>query len=490
MKKKIILLGIMITALLTGCNDWLDVNPRTEMKQDILFSSETGYKSALIGAYIQLASENLYGKNTSMYFPELLVQTWTKGTDATNNPCEFYVPSWSFTNAKVEDLIEKIWKSYYKCIVHLNDILQNIDADEALFTNNNYSLIKGEALGMRAYLHLDVLRLFGPIPGATAGNKPAIPYAEEMTKDPNKLVTLTYDEVVAKIIRDLNAAEQYLSKDPIIDSENRKLNNPDKLWTDWENKPNDEWQMYRQVRFNYYAVKATKARYYHWIGDRVNACKYAKDVIASKRFELTNENTYKNGGDYGKNLVMLSENILGAHNPDHQSIIQSLFKNENALLTQTDRFVQTAYENITGDIRNVPNRYWIQRTYANNTVTNHFLKYSGSDNFEAQNTIPLLRLAEMYLIVIEDSPVGQADDYWSDFILARNLPETLKGTLTTEGAVKERMEKEYRKEFMGEGQMFFFYKKHAYTIYTWPRNFTVPLDTYEIPRPQSQIAFD
>lgn len=73
MKKKIILLGIMFTVMLTGCNDWLDVNPRTEMKQDILFSSETGYKSALIGAYIQLASENLYGKNTSMYFPELLV---------------------------------------------------------------------------------------------------------------------------------------------------------------------------------------------------------------------------------------------------------------------------------------------------------------------------------------------------------------------------------------------------------------------------------
>ena len=88
-----------------------------------------------------------------------------------------------------------------------------------------------------------------------------------MTKDPGKLRTITYKEVCEKIIRDLDAAEKLLEKDPILVGSNTQLNQPA---YDWEGKPQDEWQFYRQVRFNYYAVKGAKARYYHWIGDKEN----------------------------------------------------------------------------------------------------------------------------------------------------------------------------------------------------------------------------
>ena len=69
-----------------------------------------------------------------------------------------------------------------------------------------------------------------------------------------------------------------------------------------------------------------------------------------------------------------------------------------------------------------------------------------------------MRLAEMYLIMIEDSKPGMADNHWHDYIVAEGLPESLQGTLTSETAIRNRMEKEYLKEFLGEGQMFFFYK--------------------------------
>lgn len=49
---------------------------------------------------------------------------------------------------------------------------------------------------------------------------------EELTKDPNKLLTLTYSEVITKIIKDLDEAEQYLKEDPIMAEED----------------PTDEWQ--------------------------------------------------------------------------------------------------------------------------------------------------------------------------------------------------------------------------------------------------------
>lgn len=489
MKKRLRYILAMGLVTCMGCSDWLDVNPRTEMKQEELFQAEDGYKEALIGAYIQLASTDLYGKNMSMYFTEFLAHTWEVPYSGT----ESYIAAWKFDHADVEPMIEKIWKAYYRCIVHLNDILKHIDGSEALFSNNNYNLIKGEALGLRGFLHLELLRLFGPIPDAAAGGKVALPYAEEMTKDPGKLRTLTYDEVCRKIIRDLDAAEELLKDEPLNKADNWDLNNP--TVSDFEDKerPKDDWQLYRQVRFNYYAVKGAKARYYHWIGDRENALKYAKEVIESKKFRLTNENDYDGntwmyGRDYLSNLVMVSEQLFGVDVPSLQSIVQPLFKIESPLLQQEADYIRTAYENSSNDIRN--KNYW-KPFFVWGAEYGRFLKYTGSDVVPAYNHVPVLRLAEMYLIVIENSPIGAADSYWIDFIIARNLPDPLRGILTSADAVKAQMEKEWRKEFMGEGQMFFFYKKHAYKEYSWPGKFTVPTKAeYEIPRPQSQTVFD
>ena len=282
MKKKLIYIIILIACM--GCNDWLDVQPRTEMKEEAIFQTEDGFKEALIGVYIQLASTNLYGKNTSMHFTELLANVWYP--EQNSSKVEYNITKWKYENAEVEELIENIWKAYYRSIVHLNDILGHIDAAEAIFSYGNYELIKGEALGLRGFLHLELLRLFGPIPDETADAKPAIPYAEAMSKDPRLFQTLTYRQVCEKIIRDLNAAEELLKNEPIVHSEATYLNSPDHwIWnSDYkENKPQDEWQFYRQVRFNYYAVKGAKARFYHWIGDTDNALKYANEVIEAKK---------------------------------------------------------------------------------------------------------------------------------------------------------------------------------------------------------------
>ncbi len=52
----------------------------------------------------------------------------------------------------------------YKIVADVNSILQKIDQQKALFTGDNYRLIKGEALALRAFAHFDVLRMFGPMP--------------------------------------------------------------------------------------------------------------------------------------------------------------------------------------------------------------------------------------------------------------------------------------------------------------------------------------
>lgn len=129
MKKKLIYIIILIACM--GCNDWLDVQPRTEMKEEAIFQTEDGFKEALIGVYIQLASTNLYGKNTSMHFTELLANVWYP--EQNSSKVEYNITKWKYENAEVEELIENIWKAYYRSIVHLNDILGHIDAAEAIF---------------------------------------------------------------------------------------------------------------------------------------------------------------------------------------------------------------------------------------------------------------------------------------------------------------------------------------------------------------------
>ncbi|MEG0796653.1 MAG: hypothetical protein RR397_09160, partial [Odoribacter sp.] len=68
MKRKLTYI-VLLLVLCSSCSDWLDVRPRNEMKETDMYAVEEGFKNALTGAYIQLASQELYGKLASMYIP-------------------------------------------------------------------------------------------------------------------------------------------------------------------------------------------------------------------------------------------------------------------------------------------------------------------------------------------------------------------------------------------------------------------------------------
>lgn len=64
--KKVIIYTLLVSGLfsvLTSCENWFDVSPKVEIKEDDLFKNEDGYFDALVGVYSLMASENLYGKN-------------------------------------------------------------------------------------------------------------------------------------------------------------------------------------------------------------------------------------------------------------------------------------------------------------------------------------------------------------------------------------------------------------------------------------------
>ena len=91
----------------------------------------------------------------------------------------------------------------------------------------------------------------------------------------------------------------------------------------------------------------------------------------------------------------------------------------------------------------------------------------------------------MYLILIEDLPLAEALTYFEDYRLARGLHESLTNTMfASESSRLAQLEKEWRKEFYGEGLMFTFYKKHHYTSLTWPSSVQLPDNAFIIPMPR------
>lgn len=493
MMKKSMIYIVLGLVIFSSCSDWLDVSPVTEVREDELFSDEEGYKNALTGVYIQLGKIEMYGKTVSMYIPEMMAYTWTIPTESTD-PTAYHLAKFDYANSDVETAMDDMWSNFYTSIAQLNNILENIESSKVNFTNGNRDLIAGEAYGLRAFLHLDLLRLFGPLPGNAVNADISIPYSKEFTTDVAKLKSISYEEVVADIKIDLDKAEERLKNDPAI----KTIYSLDASSSSDPIVLDDSWQYYRQLRFNYYAVLGSKARFYYWIGEKEKAAEFALKVInaadenGNKIFTLVDEAYYASHGN--ANLNMKSEHLFGVYNSNFATEVYSAYYGKaNSLFTQKKDYVSTAYESslCPDDIRNKGTRYWTETDDEESASRSfHYYKYAMRGASYGAYTVPLMRLSEMYFILFEDESIDTMLPYFKKWRLSRGLDSSLDNSMTTSSSVIARMEKEWRKEFFGEGQMFYFYKRHAYAAYTWPITVAISLDNYVIPKPKSQTQYE
>ena len=125
---KIFVLGLMV--LVSGCGDWLDIKPQTESKEDDLFAKEQGFKDALIGAYIQMKQNSLYGQNLTYTTLEYLAQHWNYSLVTYEENLSTYV----YSDAIVEATFSSVYEQWYKVILSCNNILNNIDGRKDVFT--------------------------------------------------------------------------------------------------------------------------------------------------------------------------------------------------------------------------------------------------------------------------------------------------------------------------------------------------------------------
>ena len=116
----------------------------------------------------------------------------------------------------------------------------------------------------------------------------------------------------------------------------------------------------------------------------------------------------------------------------------------------------SSYDNDTDDYRYLS---WFQAGTGELVDNRYLTKYYESSSTDSyyQNKMPLIKISEMYLIVSECDyrDTGNGLDALNELRLARNANtyETQPTDYYTE------LIREYRREFIGEGQLFFLYKR-------------------------------
>lgn len=480
MKKKIYSLKMAVWVCLamfinSACSDWLDVKPKTEEEAESMFSTEEGFKSALAGAYIALCQPELYGKELTFGLVGVLGQEWDgtkEGTIATPGSAYNYFLRYRYGEVVTKPIVENVWKNMYKTIANVNTLIDYTDKKKDILLGNNYEIIRGEALALRAFIHFDLFRLYGD--HDFADSVISIPYVT--TSKPAITPQYTTKEVIALLIKDMDAALELLEKDPIYTG------------TDVSGKDNG-YLANRNYHLNYYAVQGLKARVYAYAGQWKEANDAAQIVIAAQEnkglFPWVNKNDITNTNTALRDRTFSTEQLFALNTTKLIDNIKDYFKETLTPLTSriTPKGTSGTYLYEASDYRRV---FFEQ----DNGVPDVFSKFWQMDNQNVNGTVirpkrdrmPVIRISEMYYIAAEylkTTNPASALDHLNTVRKMRGVVEKL--TNTDPENIQQEIQKEYEREFLGEGQLFYYHKRMGTTTIATANA------VYKLPMPDDEI---
>lgn len=449
MKKILYTMILACSTMMVSCNSWLEVKPYDKISEGELQKSEEGYQKMLNGIYIDLNSDALYGQSLSVEMIEVMGGAYAIGTD--NSVWGNYkdLSNYQYGTEYWRNRLDQTWNKAYALILNCNKILENIDQNQDLFTGGNYYAVKGEALALRAMLHFDMLRLFGPV-YAKDSDKKAIPYYNKQTNSPEPI--LTAKEVAEKVVADLEEARILLANDPVKTEGTLMSGSQDGT---------SNFMRYRALRLNYYAVEALLARVNLYMGNKTEAFKYATDVIktADQGIFPFVDKSLVIGSPADPDRIFSSE-VLFALTNTSRSKIHKNFYDPSRLPNYVFRMDDNLMSNIVYGGAATTGGYQDDYRYRANWIATgsnrYFYKYSDMvANGSIQNTmIPMIRLGEMFLIAAESQSDNLANGVQYINALRRN-----RGVANLQTLTPDLLKYEYIRELYGEGQLFYLYKR-------------------------------
>lgn len=491
----LLLLLVPCSLLLASCSDWLDVRGENIQKEQNQYETYKGFRDALIGCYMTMGSQSIYGEKLTMTDIECMANLWEPSNED-GSPSKYFLSKHDYSKDQPIASLKSIYGGLFTTITSANVILKNIEEKgDNIADRKMRTVIEGEARAIRAYCQFDLLRIFGQMPkNAVKQVKLPYSYTTEIAEMP---AYYDFNSYVSNLELDIQEAERLLKdNDPIFEHTFSDLNYASK-------EVQDDFMFYRQSRLNYWAVRALHARMALYLGKSDEAHTIAMEVINAK------------GAD-GNALISLSgiNDLRQGYNglPSECLFYLSKYNLNNyantLLIGGNDKQIRTGDYYITNNMLNdlyasVPNATASHNRYLNEwnrlsknvsqqaTPTLKKYWYDSSKSSYSANVlvtklqiIPMLRLSEMYLIAIETSnSLNEVQSLYDTYM--SSCAFTLYTPFATLAEAREEMINEYRRELFGEGQMFFTYKRLGAKKMLWNEQ-EMTEDDYVAPLPATE----
>ncbi|WP_299824116.1 RagB/SusD family nutrient uptake outer membrane protein [uncultured Pontibacter sp.] len=411
-KYTLILLTAFGLTVFSGCDDILDVEPTTAIEADSAVIDFITLERAAIGAYSALQSTNYYGWRYLLYQDVYADNMMHVGTFTTDQ--EVYARDINASNLQ----ISSTWASIYTVINRANIVLRDADRLQNI-TEDQRAQIKGEMFFLRALAHFDLVKVFGPVPLVVT---PTTTIAE-IQDQPRATEAQVYEAIIA----DLQAAETNLAGGIV-------------------------------TRATSSAASALLARVYLQRGNNALAEQKADEVITTGPFSLAPAFASIFTNETGPEIIFEidfttnDQNGLGA-------------SSDPATAGQKFYLTADAYEALQASAQNGDTRF--SATTLQQGTRRRLIKYE--DIVNNTDNVPVIRLAEMYLIRAEArARQGAANNQAPDQVIEDiNTIRTRAGLqplqdLTNAEALAEILEQR-RLEFIGEGHRFMDLRRYNLT---------------------------
>lgn len=439
----LILAGVMV--LLSGCmKDWLELEPKSEVSSDVLFETPEGFTIALNGIYANLSSASLYGAELTHGFVDVLARCY----DLKNTQYD-QLKSYDYVSAGMDQRINSIWSVAYNTIANCNGLLEEMNKKgDGFFKPQERARLEGEVLAIRAMLHFDLLRLYAPAP--VVRDAAAIPYYSALSHIP--MPEKPTSEILQLVLADL-ARSKALQKE----YDTRAADKDDfhgyrfRFGTDQTFFGSGK----RGFRMGYYAATALLARVALYAGNDQLAYQNAMEVIDDKTAdnEAIVSFTPATIIDVGVYDRLLSDDLLFAlYRVDYEEGFNKVI----FLLPNTSQIFGS---DLNSDYR--------KKCYLT-TDGRQLMKFDVEQEREGfiTSAIPMFRLAELYHIAAETLYDTDPDGA----LALLNTLRTKRGctvplsAIASKSAFVDAIINDARREFVGEGQLFFLYKRLNKTI--------------------------
>lgn len=461
MKKNIAILSLAVWVIGGACSDWLTIQPETTVSAETLFKTDVGVKQGLNGAYYKATS--LYspaGDFGGGGFMEDMANTYYYSNLLGGYGWYWANHVYDYNKTGQDYITGLTFMGMYNIIANLNSLLGNMEKEQGQISDDVYQIVRGEAYAFRACCHLDLMRLWGPVPSAAEDGKNYLPYVR--VNDSKDYEYHTFVRFMDYVQEDLDSAEFLLQKaEPV-------------LTTTFEatEMTTAEWP-YRKSRFNYYGVLALQARAALWRGDKEKALRYAKMVKdaanedGSLRFRLTTpEDDVTNYTLTDK--THYSEHICGIKCEEFDvSSMNSPWAYRYLSAYNNQEYITELYGvDYKTDLRYV--HFWAagSGSWQLDPVTGEYVYVVSSytinkygdflPSLSSQHNFPIVRLPEMYFIIMECGTLSEANILYQEYCKARNIAYVP----LTETDRQERIMLEGIREYVAEGQNFFIYKRN------------------------------